>query len=264
MADFYAELPINDQDHRQLSRHGRVRERRRAAAAHRHAERRRASPTTRARWRWTPIAKTFRYLDEEEIAKQRAAAKDAKDKAQEMKRVGLHLRACGRAPRRAAAARATRILRAWMAGAGQGRQGQARSAAADQAVRAVRLQRVRPARSVQAAQDRAGQGRQQARAGSQRGARSRSKSYPLESLHDGRHARSRARRRTRWCARPDKDVYQVTAGNYLGQNFGVVTGIGDGEIKLKELVQDGAGDWTERSSTLQLLQADQRHRERRR
>jgi len=55
---------------------------------------------------------------------------------------------------------------------------------------------------------------------------------------------------------PDKDVYQVRAGNYLGQNFGVVTGIGDSEVKLKELVQDGAGDWTERSSTLMLQQAD--------
>ena len=55
---------------------------------------------------------------------------------------------------------------------------------------------------------------------------------------------------------PDRDVYQIRAGNYVGQNFGVVTGIGEGEIKLKELVQDGAGDWTERSSTLQLQQAD--------
>ena len=45
-------------------------------------------------------------------------------------------------------------------------------------------------------------------------------------------------------------------GNYLGQNYGVVIGVTDGEIRLKELVQDGAGDWTERSSTLQLIQPD--------
>lgn len=57
---------------------------------------------------------------------------------------------------------------------------------------------------------------------------------------------------------PEKDVYQVRSGNYLGQNYGVVTGIGDNEVKLKELVQDGAGDWAERSSTLQLQQADSR------
>jgi type IV pilus assembly protein PilP len=57
---------------------------------------------------------------------------------------------------------------------------------------------------------------------------------------------------------PDADVYQIRAGNYVGQNFGVVTGVGESEIKLKELVQDGAGDWAERSSTLQLQQADAR------
>ena len=55
---------------------------------------------------------------------------------------------------------------------------------------------------------------------------------------------------------PEKDLYQVRQGNYLGQNYGVIIGVTDGEIRLKELVQDGAGDWTERSSTLQLIQAD--------
>ena len=57
---------------------------------------------------------------------------------------------------------------------------------------------------------------------------------------------------------PDKDIYQVRSGNFMGQNFGVITGISDTEIKLKELVQDSAGDWTERSSTLQLQQPDSR------
>ena len=42
----------------------------------------------------------------------------------------------------------------------------------------------------------------------------------------------------------------------MGQDYGVVTGISDSEIRLKELVQDSAGDWTERTSTLQLIQAD--------
>jgi type IV pilus assembly protein PilP len=55
---------------------------------------------------------------------------------------------------------------------------------------------------------------------------------------------------------PDKDLYQVRTGNYMGQNYGVVVGVTDGEVKLRELVQDSAGDWTERSSTLQLIQAD--------
>ena len=62
---------------------------------------------------------------------------------------------------------------------------------------------------------------------------------------------------------PERDVYQVRVGNYMGQDYGVVTGIGDAEIRLKELVQDSAGDWTERSSTLQLIQADSKTQERR-
>jgi type IV pilus assembly protein PilP len=55
---------------------------------------------------------------------------------------------------------------------------------------------------------------------------------------------------------PEKDLYQVRSGNHLGQNYGVILGVSDVEIRLKELVQDGAGDWTERSTTLQLLQPD--------
>jgi type IV pilus assembly protein PilP len=56
---------------------------------------------------------------------------------------------------------------------------------------------------------------------------------------------------------PEKDIYQVRAGNYMGQDYGVIVGISDTEIKLRELVQDGAGDWTERTSSLQLQQPDQ-------
>ena len=61
---------------------------------------------------------------------------------------------------------------------------------------------------------------------------------------------------------PERDVYQVRPGNHLGQDFGVVVAVTDSEIRLKELIQDSAGDWTERNSTLQLIQADQK-RERR-
>ncbi|NDP41474.1 MAG: pilus assembly protein PilP [Aromatoleum sp.] len=87
--------------------------------------------------------------------------------------------------------------------------------------------------------------------------------YPIESLNMvGTLARDKnvyALVRT-----PEKDLYQVRAGNYLGQNFGVITGVTDNEVRVKELVQDGAGDWTERSSTLQLQQGDTTRGERRR
>ena len=57
---------------------------------------------------------------------------------------------------------------------------------------------------------------------------------------------------------PEKDLYQVRAGNHLGQNFGTVVAVTESEITLKELIQDSAGDWTERSSTLQLIEPDRR------
>ena len=52
----------------------------------------------------------------------------------------------------------------------------------------------------------------------------------------------------------EKTLYRVKKGNYLGQNFGLITEITDTEVKLKEIVQDTAGDWTERQSVLPLLE----------
>ena len=79
--------------------------------------------------------------------------------------------------------------------------------------------------------------------------------YPLESLA---MVGTLERGRTTYALvrTPDRDLYQVRQGSYVGQNFGVVTNVSDAEIRLRELVQDGAGDWTERSSTLQLIQPD--------
>ncbi|MEW5967969.1 MAG: pilus assembly protein PilP [Pseudomonadota bacterium] len=51
---------------------------------------------------------------------------------------------------------------------------------------------------------------------------------------------------------PDKAIYHVRKGNYMGQNFGLVTQITDSEVTLREIVQDSAGDWAERVSTLIL------------
>jgi type IV pilus assembly protein PilP len=48
------------------------------------------------------------------------------------------------------------------------------------------------------------------------------------------------------------NLYRVKKGNYMGQNFGVITGIDDSQIALKELVQDSGGEWVERASSLQL------------
>lgn len=51
------------------------------------------------------------------------------------------------------------------------------------------------------------------------------------------------------------NLYRVRKGNYMGQNFGVITAIDEAQISLKELVQDGGGEWVERVSSLQLVEA---------
>lgn len=53
---------------------------------------------------------------------------------------------------------------------------------------------------------------------------------------------------------PDNNLFRVKSGNYLGQNFGLITTISESTIKLKEIVQDSGGDWTERVSTLTLAE----------
>ncbi len=47
-------------------------------------------------------------------------------------------------------------------------------------------------------------------------------------------------------------VKQVKLGDYIGLDFGMVTKVSDKEIELRELIQDSAGDWSERKSSLYL------------
>jgi type IV pilus assembly protein PilP len=49
---------------------------------------------------------------------------------------------------------------------------------------------------------------------------------------------------------------QVKLGDYIGLDFGMVTKITEQEIVLKELIQDSAGDWSERQSTLLLQERE--------
>jgi type IV pilus assembly protein PilP len=47
-------------------------------------------------------------------------------------------------------------------------------------------------------------------------------------------------------------LYQVRAGNYQGQNYGRIVKVTETEITLREIVQDGVGEWIERPAALQL------------
>ncbi|MCR4298665.1 MAG: pilus assembly protein PilP [Gallionella sp.] len=53
---------------------------------------------------------------------------------------------------------------------------------------------------------------------------------------------------------PDGKLHRVKAGNYIGLNFGLIKEVTETEIIVKEVVQDSAGDWTDRVSNLQLLE----------
>lgn len=53
-------------------------------------------------------------------------------------------------------------------------------------------------------------------------------------------------------------IYRVKIGNYMGQDYGMVTdiqtspGLDEGRLILKELVQDPTGDWLERETVLDM------------
>lgn len=53
----------------------------------------------------------------------------------------------------------------------------------------------------------------------------------------------------------DKSLFQVKVGNYIGQNFGKVSKINDGNVELKEIVQDASGEWVERNAKLELQES---------
>ncbi len=74
--------------------------------------------------------------------------------------------------------------------------------------------------------------------------------YPLESMQmvgvlmQGRN--------THALIKANNALHQVKVGNYMGQNFGVVTQITENEVTLRELVEDVYGDWVERITPLTL------------
>jgi type IV pilus assembly protein PilP len=53
---------------------------------------------------------------------------------------------------------------------------------------------------------------------------------------------------------PEKTLYHVGVGNYLGMNNGYITRITDDEIELTEIVSDGTGGWREQPAAIALSQ----------
>lgn len=52
--------------------------------------------------------------------------------------------------------------------------------------------------------------------------------------------------------RVNKLIYQVKPGSYMGQNYGRIQKITENNIQLREIVQDPAGDWVEKTTVLEL------------
>ncbi len=78
--------------------------------------------------------------------------------------------------------------------------------------------------------------------------------FPLETL---KMVGTLERNRVRYALikTPDNNLYKAKVGNYMGQNFGIVTAVSETVVTLKEVVQDPAnGGWSERSTSLQLLE----------
>lgn len=75
-------------------------------------------------------------------------------------------------------------------------------------------------------------------------------SYPLDTIRMVGHLANGQRNHA--LLQVDRTVYQAHVGSYAGQNFGVITRISENEVLLRELVQDAAGDWVQRDSTLRL------------
>lgn len=51
---------------------------------------------------------------------------------------------------------------------------------------------------------------------------------------------------------PDRTIQSVTIGNYIGQNFGRITEITEGKIRLVEVVPDAFGGYMERENSVAL------------
>jgi type IV pilus assembly protein PilP len=75
--------------------------------------------------------------------------------------------------------------------------------------------------------------------------------FPLDTLSFVGHLEKSG---VRWglISAPDKSVYRVQVGNYIGKNYGEIIAISETAIEIKEVIPDGAGGWVDRKASLSL------------
>ena len=74
--------------------------------------------------------------------------------------------------------------------------------------------------------------------------------YPLDSMSMVGSVMKQGRQYA--FMRVDNLLHNVKVGDYLGQNYGKITKISETDVSLREIVQDAAGEWIERTSAIQL------------
>ena len=77
--------------------------------------------------------------------------------------------------------------------------------------------------------------------------------FPLDTLKFVGHLEKQG---IRWglIAAPDNTVYRIQTGNYMGKNYGEILSISETDIKLKEIIPNGLGGWTEREASISLAE----------
>lgn len=77
--------------------------------------------------------------------------------------------------------------------------------------------------------------------------------FPLDTLKFVGHLEKQG---VRWglISAPDNTVYRVQTGNYMGKNYGEILSISETDIKLKEIIPNGLGGWTEREASISLAE----------
>lgn len=78
-------------------------------------------------------------------------------------------------------------------------------------------------------------------------------SYPLDSFSMVGYLNRNASKVA--LVKLDGLIYQVSKGMHMGQNYGKVVNISENAVTLREIVQNGIGEWIEREAVLELQEA---------
>jgi type IV pilus assembly protein PilP len=77
--------------------------------------------------------------------------------------------------------------------------------------------------------------------------------FSLDTLHlKGAISRTENGGLTALVSAPDGNIYQVFAGNYLGENHGKIQKVTDQKLDVVEIISDGSGGWREQPTTVEL------------